>query len=154
MLFTVRNCYSKLFLATNLKLVNRVPNIIVCDCCTKMSSALEAVPKVDIDPSGVFKYILLNVYDKSKSNVEPIVIVRGYKHCNYHSDIYDEVQERLQPLDCEPLGGGRISNDAENKKMHIYGYSQGYGKADHELTAKLIKKAFPGYTITVSDEGY
>lgn len=57
-----------------------------------MSTALEGLPKVDIDPTGVFKYILLNVYDKTKVNVEPVVIVRGYKRCNYHSDIYDEVR--------------------------------------------------------------
>ncbi|XP_061708299.1 14 kDa phosphohistidine phosphatase-like isoform X1 [Cydia pomonella] len=122
----------------------------------RMSTAsLAAVPKVDIDPTGVFKYILIKVYDKAQNNQEPsITIVRGYQRCNYHSDIYDEVQEKLQPLDCEPLGGGRISHEPDNKKIHIYGYSQGYGKADHEETAKLIKDAYPSYTITISDEGY
>ncbi|CAH2102977.1 unnamed protein product [Euphydryas editha] len=119
-----------------------------------MSSALN-VPLVDIDPSGVFKYILLHVYDKNKNEGEPqMTIVRGYKRCNYHADIYDEVQAKLTPLDCEPLGGGRISHDPEDKKIHIYGYSQGYGKADHEVTAKLVKEAYPGYSITISDEGY
>ncbi|RVE47811.1 hypothetical protein evm_007566 [Chilo suppressalis] len=118
------------------------------------SCPLESIPKVDIDPSGVFKYILLKVYGKEKDNQEPFVtIVRGYKRCNYHADIFDEVQEKLQPLDCEPLGGGRISHEPDNKKIHIYGYSQGYGKADHEITAKLVKDAYPQYTITVSDEG-
>ncbi|XP_047020587.1 14 kDa phosphohistidine phosphatase-like [Helicoverpa zea] len=154
MLLKVISYSSSLFSPRGLNLIQKVPKFNLCECASKMSTALEAIPKVDIDPAGVFKYILLNVYDKTKVNVEPVVIVRGYKRCNYHSDIYDEVQERLQPLDCEPLGGGRISHDAENKKIHIYGYSQGYGKADHEVTAKLIKKAFPGYAITVSDEGY
>ncbi|KAJ0182802.1 hypothetical protein K1T71_002171 [Dendrolimus kikuchii] len=122
----------------------------------KMSSGLlEDVPKVDIDPSGVFKYILIKVYETEENNVEPsIIIVRGYQRCNYHSDIFDEVQGKLHPLDCEPLGGGRISHDSENKKIHIYGYSQGYGKADHEVAAKLIKETYPSYAITVSDEGY
>ncbi|XP_047984537.1 14 kDa phosphohistidine phosphatase-like isoform X2 [Leguminivora glycinivorella] len=120
-----------------------------------MSESLKAVPKVDIDPSGVFKYILIKVHGKEQNNQEPsITIVRGYQRCNYHSDIYDEVQEKLQPLDCEPLGGGRISHEPDNKKIHIYGYSQGYGKADHEEAAKLIKDAYPSYTITISDEGY
>ncbi|CAG9132433.1 unnamed protein product [Plutella xylostella] len=119
------------------------------------SKALADVPKVDIDPTGVFKYILINVYDKEKNGQEPtITIVRGYQRCNYHSDIFDEVQAKLDPLDCECLGGGRMSHDPENKKLHIYGYSQGYGKADHEITAKIVKDAFPAYTITISDEGY
>lgn len=55
---------------------------------------LESIPKVDIDPSGVFKYILIKVYDtvKDSNREEPfITIVRGYQRCNYHSDIYDEV---------------------------------------------------------------
>ncbi|XP_063828655.1 14 kDa phosphohistidine phosphatase-like [Ostrinia nubilalis] len=125
---------------------------IVRNMCT---CPLDSVPKVDIDPEGVFKYILVKVYGKEKNNEEPsVTVVRGYKRCNYHSDIYDEVQEKLQPLDCEPLGGGRISHDPGNKKIHIYGYSQGYGKADHEVAAKLVKDAYPEYTITISDEGY
>ncbi|XP_050342466.1 14 kDa phosphohistidine phosphatase-like [Nymphalis io] len=121
----------------------------------RVMSIATNIPLVDIDPTGVFKYILLNVYEKDKDAAQPqVTIVRGYKRCNYHSDIYDEVQAKLSALDCEPLGGGRISHDPENKKIHIYGYSQGYGKADHEVTAKLVKEAYPGYTITISDEGY
>lgn len=57
----------------------------------KMASAAN-VPVVDIDPEGVFKYILINLYDKNRSESEPQkVLVRGYKRCNYHSDIFDEV---------------------------------------------------------------
>lgn len=56
-------------------------------------SSTSTIPLVDIDPSGVFKYILINVYDKAKNEAEPqMVIVRGYKRCNYHSDIFDEVR--------------------------------------------------------------
>ncbi|KAL4713813.1 hypothetical protein ACJJTC_015467 [Scirpophaga incertulas] len=121
----------------------------MCSNCS-----LEAIPRVDIDTSGVFKYILLNVHDQNKDSEEPVIIVRGYKRCNYHSDIYDEVQEELSAFDCEVLGGGRISHDPDSKKIHIYGYSQGYGKADHDVTAKVVKDAYPEYTITISDEGY
>ncbi|XP_059058400.1 14 kDa phosphohistidine phosphatase-like [Achroia grisella] len=118
------------------------------------SSSLADVPTVDIDPSGVFKYILIKLYDTKQSEDDFVYIVRGYYRCNYHSDVYDEVQEKLHPLDCETVGGGRISHEPSIKKIHIYGYSQGYGKADHEITAKLIKAAFPDYKITISDEGY
>lgn len=53
---------------------------------------LNAVPKVDIDPDGVFKYILLNVHPPdAEAESASITILRGYKRCNYHSDIYDEV---------------------------------------------------------------
>lgn len=56
-----------------------------------MTSSLDAVPKVDIDPTGVFKYILLKVHDAEKKEEHSITVVRGYQRCNYHSDIYDEV---------------------------------------------------------------
>lgn len=53
---------------------------------------LESIPKVDIDPSGVFKYILIKVHGAPVNNKEPsTIIVRGYKRCDYHADIYDEV---------------------------------------------------------------
>lgn len=114
---------------------------------------MDAVSKVEIEPSGLFKYILIKVHDPANPNIEPVTIVRGLQ-LSYHSDIYDVVQEKLQPLDCEPIGGGRISHDPDNKKVLIYGYSQSYGRADHELTAKLIKQAFPDYSISITDDEY
>lgn len=69
-----------------------------------MSGSLHKVPKVDIDKSGVFKYILLKVYDQEVDGVEPSTIVlRGYKRCNYHSDIYDEVTTFFISI-CVPEG--------------------------------------------------
>jgi phosphohistidine phosphatase len=44
----------------------------------------------------------------------------------YVADIYDKIQEEVSAkgLDTECLGGGRIQHDAQNKKIHVYGYSQ------------------------------
>lgn len=33
-------------------------------------------------------------------------------------------------------------------------YPQGYGKADHEIAVSILKKTYPHYSITWSDEGY
>ncbi|XP_033229133.1 sex-regulated protein janus-A-like [Belonocnema kinseyi] len=72
------------------------------------------------------------------------------------ADIYDEVEEVLKKLQLKSkcLGGGRINHDAENKTIKVYGYSQGFGKADHKVSVNLIKKKYPDYEITWSDEGY
>lgn len=52
------------------------------------TSALENLKEVDIDPEGVFKYILIKVYGPEKGGVEPAkTIVRGYKRCPYHSKL-------------------------------------------------------------------
>ncbi|XP_012288283.1 14 kDa phosphohistidine phosphatase-like [Orussus abietinus] len=73
-------------------------------------------------------------------------------------DIYDEVGEQLKKfgsgLDTECLGGGRIDHDAAKKNIKVYGYSQGFGKADHRVSVGLLKKKYPDYEITWSDEGY
>lgn len=57
-----------------------------------MSGSLECIPKVEIEPSGVFKYIMLNVHDANCPNIEPVTIVRGL-NLSYHSDIYDVVSQ-------------------------------------------------------------
>ena len=95
------------------------------------------------------------------------------------ADIYDKIQEEVSAkgLDTECLGGGRIQHDAQNKKIHVYGYSQvdnfsqisfidslnqliciltqGFGLADHAQTVELLKSRYPDYaSITWANEGY
>ena len=36
----------------------------------------------------------------------------------------------------------------------VYGYSMGFGKANHERSVDILKKQYPDYTIEWSDEGY
>lgn len=120
-----------------------------------MSELLNKVPDVDIDDSGKFKYVLLNIHDKTNDSSKQVV--RGYKRAQYHADIYEETTEQVKEypdLEVEPLGGGRILFEPENKLIKVYGYSQGYGKADHQISVDLLKKKYPDYNITWSDEGY
>ena len=67
------------------------------------------------------------------------MIVRGFSDCAYHADILDkfvqtelsEDQELAQNYTVECPGGGRIRHDEANKRIEIYGYSQGFGRCDH-----------------------
>lgn len=117
-----------------------------------MAEKLAQVDDVDIDPEGTFKYILINI----STNGAKKKIVRGYSRCGYHSDILDEVTPELKKLGikakCE--GGGRIQHDASASKLNVYGYSQGFGKAKHEISVEILKKKYPNYEITWSDDGY
>jgi len=36
----------------------------------------------------------------------------------------------------------------------VYGYSVGWGRADHATSAALLAKAFPAYAVTHNDDGY
>ncbi|TKR93159.1 hypothetical protein L596_007664 [Steinernema carpocapsae] len=114
------------------------------------------VDNVDLDPKGVFKYILIKVTDnKSK---ESKFIVRGYKRCGYHADILDEVmateRKRGLDIDFDCVGGGRVRHEPEKNEIFVYGYSQGYGQADHKKSVDIIKTKYPSYNVTFSNEGY
>lgn len=111
--------------------------------------SFEAVPLVDIDDDGRFKYILIKVFGKELADgTEPSkLIVRGYARAEWHgivlvdcclffckytdvlivftADIYDEVNSSLQclGLDSECLGGGRIEHYPDVKKLKVFGYS-------------------------------
>ena len=51
-------------------------------------------------------------------------------------------------------GGGRITHDPAAKTIFIYGYSQGYGRCDHDKTQAIIQESYPDYQVTWSNDGY
>ena len=117
-----------------------------------MASSLSAVAEVDIDPTGIFKYILIELRSESADDIK--MLVRGYGVCNYHVDVNDLVVGELEKLklqgkitkwDLKVVGGGRIIHDSSNKTIKVYGYSQAYGKADHAVTVDLLKKVYSDY---------
>lgn len=113
------------------------------------------VENVDIDPNGRFKYILIEVKDPESKSEK--FIVRGYKSCAYHVDIFERVQPELTKLGlkCKCVGGGRILHENGTKSIFIFGYSQGFGRADHSIAEKLVKEKYPNYNdISWSNEGY
>lgn len=149
-----------------------------------IESIYQILPQVLFDDNGTFKYILVAIY-KKKSEGEKykkplLYFIRGYARCNYHMDIFDDFNEEVRNstkvseflkslnsskenisffdifgVECE--GGGRIAHDRNGKSIKIYGYSQGYGPADHFLSAQIIKgcfKDYPSELITWSSEGY
>ncbi|XP_065347695.1 14 kDa phosphohistidine phosphatase-like [Cloeon dipterum] len=122
--------------------------------CGMSSEAFVNLPEVDIDPDGRFKYILIRATDTKTK--EKKMIVRGYKWAAFHADIFEDVEKKVHGtgVDVWCVGGGRILHTSQDKKLAVFGYSQGYGKADHTISVGLLKKVYPDYTITCSDEGY
>jgi len=117
---------------------------------------LKGIDTVDID-SGRFKYVLLELTSSADASAKKVV-VRGHTFASYHDDIVQHWVEELKVVGTgvkvECIGGGRIQRDDSKNSIEVFGYSQGYGKADHSVTAELLKAKFPGYVITWSDEGY
>ena len=119
------------------------------------ASSSPIVPNVDIDGEGTFKYILIQI--TNEANRESRIIVRGYKWADYHANILDQVEKELKTAGytCKCLGGGRIKHTPRDKNILVYGYSMGFGKADHQKTVGLLQDFYSQYkSITFSDEGY
>lgn len=115
------------------------------------------IQQADIDSSGVFKYVLIRVHSKEEGDDSEVDIVRGYSWAEFHADIYEKVAEELEKdghLDCECVGGGRIKHDAQAKKIHVYGYSMGFGRANHAVTKEKLEARYPDYEVTWDNEGY
>lgn len=124
----------------------------------KPSEILKDWPEADID-SGIFKYVLIELYatDPDQPETEHSkLIVRGKLSAEYHADVYDAEEEliRGKGLDSQCLGGGRIEHDSAKKYIRVYGYSVGFGRAQHTKSVDILKKKYPEYTIEWSDEGY
>lgn len=117
---------------------------------------LKAVRDVEIDKSGTYKYILLKIHDPDKDR-EFKHVVRGSSKAAYHADIYDDIVTNIEArgLDVEIVGGGRIHHEPSKKHMKIYGYSQGYGRADHSITQAIIQRKYGSeWDIKWSNDGY
>lgn len=68
---------------------------------------------------------------------------------SYLADIYDdEMAAKPQNLEYKCLGGGRIKHSPVDKTIEIYGYSVGFGAANHQITCELIKKKYTDYKVT------
>uniref|UniRef100_A0A8R1E1F6 Uncharacterized protein n=1 Tax=Caenorhabditis japonica TaxID=281687 RepID=A0A8R1E1F6_CAEJA len=89
------------------------------------------------------------------STKEQKFVVRGYYRCNFHDDILQETKASAPSgLKLKCVGGGRIKHDDSKRDLLVYGYSQGYGKADHQVAVDLLKIKYPEYHIDFSNDGY
>ena len=92
---------------------------------------------------------------KEPSTGREALLVRGLVGFPYHADIFGHTVELLPALRLHPLGGGRIRRTAT--AVHVYGYSQAFGRADHAVAVEIIRRALPSLppaAVTWSNEGY
>jgi len=110
---------------------------------------------VSID-DGSNKYVLIRA---SKSSSEPRHFVLSSRFAQYHRDAAEPMVaalERAGHKQIEILGGGRISLDTANKEIKIYGFSYGFGMADHATSKKVVEadSRYKDFSITISNDGY
>jgi len=129
-----------------------------------MQRVRDSIKLANLDKNGVFKYIqiLIEPFDSPEPGNEYLV-VRGWADCAYHADIlnkfrYSELgtNDLEDDFRAESPGGGRIEVNEGAKTILIYGYSQGFGRANHALTKEILENSgqYKDYVITWSNDGY
>ncbi|CAF0999703.1 unnamed protein product [Didymodactylos carnosus] len=117
---------------------------------------IEDIPEVEIADAGKFKYILIEAKDKDPTFQRPKFLVRGDAESPYHADILDKAIDKIDEtkltLNC--VGGGRLRVDPAQKTIFVFGYSQGFGKADHRKTVEILQKYYQQWKIEITDEEY
>ncbi len=117
------------------------------------SSSLKKIPEMHIDPEGGNKYILCEVFNKKEKKL----VVRGDESAKFYLDILKRLKEDMVKIGLDVkysgngLGGGKISVVQESKIIILWSKSKALGKADHEITAKIIKKYFPSFKIIIEN---
>mmetsp|Transcript_1160 Transcript_1160/g.2041 ORF Transcript_1160/g.2041 Transcript_1160/m.2041 type:complete len:172 (+) Transcript_1160:69-584(+) len=106
---------------------------------------------------GAHKYVLVSAIPPSSSQQQHFVYSKY--GAPYHRNVAEFLVPQLESngySDIRILGGGRIYRDDEERKIKIFGYSYGFGRAPHELSTGVVVKSgkFDGWDITWSNDGY
>lgn len=118
------------------------------------SSSLIRLPSVDI-AEGAHKYVLI----RASIHGEEQYIVTSRRGAPYHRDAAEPMIVKLEAAgynDIEVTGGGRILFEQSTKKIKIFGFSYGFGQANHAISAQTVEAdpRYKDFTVTTSNDGY
>mmetsp|Transcript_10662 Transcript_10662/g.15488 ORF Transcript_10662/g.15488 Transcript_10662/m.15488 type:complete len:170 (-) Transcript_10662:814-1323(-) len=120
------------------------------------------IPSVSID-NGAHKYVLISATEPAPREPNGTCIHRYFvvskKGAAYHQNAAEPFVCKLEAngfQDIRIKGGGRISLDEVSKSVSIFGYSYGFGRADHAQSKSVIDAddRYKGYNVTWSNDGY
>lgn len=117
----------------------------------------DSIPSVSID-AGAYKYVLITA-DAPSSSSRKRTFVYSKRNAQYHRNVAEHLIPQLEGggyRDIRVKGGGRILRDDEQKRIHIFGYSYGFGRADHVVAKDVVEQSanYGGYEVTWSNDGY
>lgn len=114
------------------------------------------IPAVSID-EGAHKYVLVSAMPPSpSSNLErssPRLFVYSKRNAKYHVNVAEYLVPQLEGsgyTDIQIKGGGRIHRYDDERRIHIYGYSYGFGRADHASAMGVVGRCakYQEYKVT------
>ena len=121
------------------------------------TASYQNIPSVTL-AEGAHKYVLITAFLPNNSNERQHFVV-SKRNAAYHRNVAEPFVELLERNGYRAInikGGGRIALDTVTKSISIYGYSYGFGLADHALSKSIVDKDpnWEGYEVTWSNEGY
>lgn len=123
-----------------------------------------APPSSDFQPvecvqiaEGRHKYVLISA--REPSSQEFTYFVTSRKGAHYHRNAAEPLVDSLEKSgyqDIEITGGGRIFLNTEERKISVFGFSYGFGQANHEISKRVIQAdgKYKNFDVTVSNDGY
>lgn len=120
------------------------------------------LPCVSID-EGAHKYVLIEAETPSNPNSnsadERRTFVVSKRGASYHRNAAEPmiaILEKHRFRNIRVTGGGRILFEEDEKRISIFGYSYGFGKADHAVSKRVIEsdERYEGFEVSWSDAGY
>ena len=117
----------------------------------------DQIPRVEIAP-GAHKYVLISAHTPTDPP-EKRWFVTSKSGAKYHANAAEPFVYRLEEAgyrDIRVTGGGRINYQPDQRIINIFGYSYGFGLADHKLSKQIVEEdgRFVGYSVDWSNEGY
>lgn len=112
----------------------------------------------DLGPSeGSHKYVLIRAHHPTDGAEQYIVTSRT--NAAYHRNAAEPVIEALERAgyyDVDVIGGGRLTLDTSARRIAIFGFSYGFGRADHSLSQQVVQEdpRYKDFHVTISNEGY
>lgn len=109
---------------------------------------------------GTHKYVLLSAripHHSPEHDIQYFVVSK--RGAAYHRNVAEDFVSKLEVhgySNINILGGGRLLLDNLNTKISIFGFSYGFGLADHSLSQRVIESdsRFQTYDISWSNDGY
>ena len=110
------------------------------------SAAVHDLPPRVILSQGSHKYVVIKAVAEGGDSESWFVRSASPEECGgpYHANVAEEVLRQLHTLgySTQVMGGGRIDyiDNEEVKHAHVFGFSYGFGKGDHEQVASIIEQ--------------
>eukprot|EP01104_Vermistella_antarctica_P012422 TRINITY_DN3591_c0_g1_i5.p3 TRINITY_DN3591_c0_g1~~TRINITY_DN3591_c0_g1_i5.p3 ORF type:complete len:119 (+),score=25.99 TRINITY_DN3591_c0_g1_i5:80-436(+) len=114
-----------------------------------------AAERCFLEHEADWKYIIAEVEDDTDKVGETYTAFISYTGCDYHSDIVREWKRRIPAgSEIRVRGGGIVTVDKSAKKLFTYGTSGAYGAPDAAVVERILKNAYPAWTVEVTITDY